>query len=379
MFDSICTLGFDAPQIEQLQALIDQAQMPPRLTFQPLVIGGKLPEALKSGRALFLWKVQSDSQAPTADVESTKWLLGVYRQKPPWLAVADPPCQRMQSICQAASAFGIFVPQPGEPEIIRNAILHLRLLSPSWNKRLTIPKILRLVHLSRGNIRLKIAVGEERRGILTVVDGELCEAKTREGAVGLEALREILTWPDGSISTVQPVDVELNISMPSRDLLEPEQFDKVLGRDRFAGVDHQSAAATATTITTDEACASVLENVAGALACWVVNLDTGILTGAQYMKSYFTQEYVDSVAATAVRTFRGRAAARIQQLLTPNPSGSSAGLKEAFFVTDQATQYMHPVDDKRSVVVLVTRKEHDDEASWGYLREALPAIRATLG
>lgn len=382
MFDSICTLGFDEEQVELLQTLVDQAQMPPRLPFTRLLVGEDLPEDLKAGRSLLLWKVRSAVDAPVSSLESTKWLLGVFRCKPPWMVVTDPPAPAVQAICQVAAAFGIFVPQPGDPEIIRNAILHLRLLSPTWQGRLTIPKILRLVHLWRGTIGLKISVEPKHRGTITIRDGEVLAANTSEGHTGLEALREILSWPDGSMATVSPSAVEQNITMPSRELLVPDEFDRILGRQAKAREtqnettsDQNAAGSIASTV--DQACANVLENVNGALACWVVDLRSGLLTGAQYMNSYFTQDYVDSVAAIALRTFNSPATARIQQLLGSAQGGASR-LQDAYFATDQVSQYMHPICDKRAVVVLVTRKSADEEAGWAYLRNALPSIQATF-
>ncbi|MEK6237355.1 MAG: hypothetical protein N2C14_21805, partial [Planctomycetales bacterium] len=65
-----------------------------------------------------------------------------------------------------------------------------------------------------------------------------------------------------------------------------------------------------------EVCQAVVNDVGDAVACGVVDLHTGMLMGVHHSVPYFTQSYLDAVAAAAVDMFRGRNVRRIEELLS---------------------------------------------------------------
>ncbi len=66
----------------------------------------------------------------------------------------------------------------------------------------------------------------------------------------------------------------------------------------------------------NEVCQSMVADVQEALACGVVDLSTGMLMGVHHTIPYFTQSYLDSVAAAAVEMMRGKTVKRVEQLMS---------------------------------------------------------------
>jgi hypothetical protein len=66
----------------------------------------------------------------------------------------------------------------------------------------------------------------------------------------------------------------------------------------------------------NDVCNEIVEAVDGALGCGVVDLSTGLLLGVAHKVPYFTQSYLDAVAAAAVDMFRGKTISAVEQLLT---------------------------------------------------------------
>ena len=67
---------------------------------------------------------------------------------------------------------------------------------------------------------------------------------------------------------------------------------------------------------TTEVCKSLVDKVDDCLACGVVDLNTGMLMGVHHTVPYFTQAYLDAVAAAAVEMFRGKNVRRVEELLS---------------------------------------------------------------
>lgn len=369
MFDAVATLGLEPHAAQTLQQMLQQFAPDLDLPVLPLTVGASLPAIVREGKSVLVW-CRPGQQAEIADLKLTRWLLTLFGTKCPWFCALDPPDPQLQALCKAAAAVGIFRDDAGSLETIRNAVLHLRMLAPALPQRMTIAKILRLVHLWKGNVRLKVSVEPDRRGYITVVDGQLVRVETRDGMGGLEALKEIHTWPDGAIAVVPAEDPTPNIDVTTRELLMPDCWDStIVGKSAPIAEPPQP-------VTVDQACAGVLETIQGALACWVVDLNSGLLTGSQYMNSYFSQDFVDTVASTAMRAFRGRAIRKIQEMLTFTRTQSE--VDRALFATPAVYQFMQPVADRSAVVVLVTRKSTTPETGWQSLEKALPQICGAL-
>ncbi len=131
--------------------------------------------------------------------------------------------------------------------------------------------------------------------------------------------------------------------------------------------------------TTQEICKTILEKVDDCLAVGVVDLGTGMLMGVHHTVPYFTQAYLDAVAAAAVEMFRGKNVRRVEEML-----GQQRGepvkdsFEEVFVSSSKVFHFMAVVKDKGAVVVMVTKKTVNQGMGWAAVRNNLNAVKATL-
>jgi hypothetical protein len=131
--------------------------------------------------------------------------------------------------------------------------------------------------------------------------------------------------------------------------------------------------------TTQEVCRKVVDDVTDCLAVGVVDLNTGMLMGVHHTVPYFTQAYLDAVAAAAVDMFRGRNVRRVEELLSKQRGEEvKDSFEEVFISSIKVFHFMILIRDKAAVVVMVTRKTTNQGMGWAALRSSLSAIRATL-
>ncbi len=120
----------------------------------------------------------------------------------------------------------------------------------------------------------------------------------------------------------------------------------------------------------------VLNDVDGAVGVGVVDLSTGLLLSVAHNIPYFTQSYLDAVAAAAVDMFRGKGVTGVEKMLSQQ-RGSEVkdSLKEVQMTTDKTFHFMSVVPGKpNSLVVLITSKKANLGMGWAALRGALPDI-----
>jgi len=130
---------------------------------------------------------------------------------------------------------------------------------------------------------------------------------------------------------------------------------------------------------TTDVCRAVVEKVDDCLAVGVVDLNTGMLMGVHHAVPYFTQAYLDAVAAAAVEMFRGKNVRRVEELLSVQRGEPVKDSFEEIFISSAKTfHFMATLRDKGAVVVMVTRKTVNQGMGWAAVRNNLGAIRATL-
>ena len=126
-------------------------------------------------------------------------------------------------------------------------------------------------------------------------------------------------------------------------------------------------------------CAGIVNDIPDALACGVVDLNTGMLMGIHHTISYFTQSYLDAVAAASVDMFRGKNVQRIEKLMSKHRGEEIHDAFEEIFISSKAVfHFMKLIGDKSAAVVLVTRKTTNQGMGWSALRIAVDDIRAAL-
>jgi hypothetical protein len=65
----------------------------------------------------------------------------------------------------------------------------------------------------------------------------------------------------------------------------------------------------------NQICTEIVNDVDSALGCAVVDLNSGLLLGVSHNVPYFTQSYLDAVAAAAVDMFRGRTVSAVEDMI----------------------------------------------------------------
>jgi hypothetical protein len=130
---------------------------------------------------------------------------------------------------------------------------------------------------------------------------------------------------------------------------------------------------------TQDVCKQILEKVDDCLAVGVVDLNTGMLMGVHHTVPYFTQAYLDAVAAAAVEMFRGKNVRRIEELLSAQRGEPiKDSFEEVFISSAKVFHFMTVIKEKGAVVVMVTKKGSNQGMGWAALRNNQEAIKKTL-
>lgn len=129
----------------------------------------------------------------------------------------------------------------------------------------------------------------------------------------------------------------------------------------------------------NDICKNVVDDVQDALACGVVDLNTGMMMGVHHIVPYFTQSYLDAVAAASVEMVRGRTVRRVEELLTKHRGKEVKDSFEEIFISSTATfHFMKVIKEKQSIVILITKKSTSQGMGWSSLRSFLPEITSAL-
>jgi hypothetical protein len=119
-----------------------------------------------------------------------------------------------------------------------------------------------------------------------------------------------------------------------------------------------------------------LKNTRDALGVAVVDLHSGLLIAAAHNAPHFTDAYLDTLAASAVDMFRGKAVTNIEKMMT-GMRGSLVRdiVKEAQITTEGTCHFMATSPAKPGMLaVLITTRRADLVASWSAVRGMLPAV-----
>jgi hypothetical protein len=126
-------------------------------------------------------------------------------------------------------------------------------------------------------------------------------------------------------------------------------------------------------------CRKVVEDVPDALACGIVDINTGMIMGVHHTVSYFTQSYLDAVAAAAVEMFRGKTVRRVEELISRHRGQEVRDSFEEIFISSvKVFHFMKLIAQKNAVIVLVTKKTSSQGMGWAMLRQHEADVRASL-
>lgn len=129
----------------------------------------------------------------------------------------------------------------------------------------------------------------------------------------------------------------------------------------------------------NEVCQNIVSDVQDAIACGVVDLNTGMMMGVHHTVPYFTQSYLDAVAAAAVEMLRGKTVRRVEQLISKHRGVETKEVFEEIFINSaNVFHFMALIRAKQSLVVLVTKKTTNQGMGWSSLRASMDDIVAAL-
>jgi len=126
----------------------------------------------------------------------------------------------------------------------------------------------------------------------------------------------------------------------------------------------------------DDACRAVVEGVDGALACGVVDLQTGMLLGI-HTSAEHGRSMDEIVAAATTDLFLGPNVGRIQQLVGAHAGKPGAGapcFQEIHITSEGRFHFAKAVKDDQAVIMLVTQKTTNIGMGWAELKRSIPIV-----
>jgi len=126
----------------------------------------------------------------------------------------------------------------------------------------------------------------------------------------------------------------------------------------------------------NESLEELVNELDGALAAAVVDLNNGLLLGAYHNVPYFTQSYIDAVGAAAVDMFRGKTITAVESMMAAQRGVEMKyHIKEIQMTTDGTYHFMAIVPDKPEyLLILVTRTTTNLGSGWMATRHAMQKI-----
>ena len=126
----------------------------------------------------------------------------------------------------------------------------------------------------------------------------------------------------------------------------------------------------------DDITQDVMKGVDGALGCAVVDLSSGLLFSIAHNVPYFTQTYLEAVAAAAVDTFRGKNIQAVESLLSSQRgSDVEKSIQEIQMTTENTFHFMSAIPEKPdALMVLITSKKTNLGMGWASVRKSLPLL-----
>jgi hypothetical protein len=126
----------------------------------------------------------------------------------------------------------------------------------------------------------------------------------------------------------------------------------------------------------DDACKKVVDGVDGAVACGVIDLDTGMLLGI-HNASQYTQTLNEVVAAATMDVFRGPNVSKIEQMVRSHrgvPEDGGHYFDEVHITSKNNYHFAKAIKGGKAVVMLVTKKTTNVGMGWANIKQAVPVL-----
>jgi len=120
----------------------------------------------------------------------------------------------------------------------------------------------------------------------------------------------------------------------------------------------------------------MLDEVDEALGVAVIDLNSGLLISVAHNVPYFTQSYLDAVAAAAVEMFRGKTISNVEKLIAQQRGEEPKHhVQEVQMGTTNTHHVMSIVPEKpQALMVLITSKKANLGMAWAAMNNNLPKV-----
>ena len=126
----------------------------------------------------------------------------------------------------------------------------------------------------------------------------------------------------------------------------------------------------------DDGCKKIVEGVDGAVACGVVDLDTGMLLGVHNAEQY-SQTLNEVVAAATMDVFRGPNVSKIEQMVRSHrgqPEDDGHYFEEVHVTSKNNFHFAKTIKGGKAVIMLVTKKTTNVGMGWANIKQAVPEL-----
>jgi CheY-like chemotaxis protein len=299
----------------------------------------------------------------------------------------------------AVGAVDVLV-KPFSPTELRNSVSRAIECDQTFHGEVhgvNLPELLQLYHFSRRSLTIVIEGRTNAR--IHMVDGDIVDVRCGDKS-GEEGLCCALATSGGNIQTVALEEYERSIHQPfdesapqaeDTDILDgfDESFDNFFGDAKATLEDVKNDSDREETSTTrnnetgartvgkiDDTCKQVVDKTDGAIACGVVDLDTGMLLGVHNNANY-TQSLNEIVAAAAVDMFRGANVGRIEKAVRAHRGQNEDGahyIEEIQFSSKNNYHFAKSIKGNRAVIILVTTKATNIGMGWASLKSVISEV-----
>lgn len=126
----------------------------------------------------------------------------------------------------------------------------------------------------------------------------------------------------------------------------------------------------------DDACREVVNKTEGAVACGIVDLDSGMLLGIHNSANY-TQTMNEIVAAASMDLFRGPNVGRVEQMVRSHrgvPENGEHYFQEVHITSTHNYHFAKTLKKGKAVIMLVTKKTTNIGMGWAQLKSVIPMV-----